>query len=182
MEVGGEGGVVCPPHPAGSRRSPGEGEGAFDAARQPLGADGFPEEPKLEAVDPPAALRGLIPRVVGDVVKFIGLEKVRGAGAVAALEETLGETAVTHTHTRGKTVCGVMWGRPTEKGKGAARPTEVSRRRKAEHCKPTANILWGFQATESALRERGVVVVVDTHNTASPPPAWGVPEALNWEF
>lgn len=76
--------------PAPSRRSPGEGEGPLDAARQPLGADGFPEEPKFEAIDPAAALRGFVPRVVGDIVKFIGLEEVRGAGAMAALEETLG--------------------------------------------------------------------------------------------
>lgn len=33
------------------------------------------------------------------------------------------------------------------------RPTEVSWRRRAEHCRPAARSLWGFQATESALGE-----------------------------
>lgn len=31
--------------------------------------------------------------------------------------------------------------------------TESSRSRKAEHCSPTVSILWGFQATESALQQ-----------------------------
>lgn len=103
----GGGGPVCVPP---LQRSPGVGEGPLDAARQPLGPGGFPEEPELEAVHPAAALQGLVPRVVGDVVKFIGLEEVRGAGTVAALEEALGETAVSPPS-------GVVWGRPTE-GKG----------------------------------------------------------------
>lgn len=34
---------------------------------------------------------------------------------------------------------------------GGGRPTEVSRRRRAEHCRPAERSLWGFQATESAL-------------------------------
>lgn len=37
-------------------------------------------------------------------------------------------------------------------GQGHGRPTVVSRRRRAEHCRPAVRSLWGFQATESALQ------------------------------
>lgn len=48
----------------------------------------------------------------------------------------------------------LVWGMLGEReDQGWAPPTEVSRSRRAEHCRPAPRSLWGFQATESALGE-----------------------------
>lgn len=48
-----------------------------------------PHQPELEYVDVSAALDGLVPRVIGDVVLLILLEQVAGTHLVASLEKAL---------------------------------------------------------------------------------------------
>lgn len=84
---------LCPPIPTpipSPRHPPGAGKGSLHTLGQALGACGFPEQPELEAVHAPAALQALVPGVVGHVIELIPLEEVRGSGAMAALQETLG--------------------------------------------------------------------------------------------
>lgn len=54
---------------------------------------GLPHEPELKDVDVSAALDGLVPRVVGDVVLLVLLEEVASAHGVTARQDSL------NTHT-----------------------------------------------------------------------------------
>lgn len=56
----------------------------------------FPHQPELESIRTPAALDGLVPSVVADIIELVLLEQVRGLGRVTLLQEALrGNTAKT---------------------------------------------------------------------------------------
>lgn len=67
---------------------PGHGEGSVHPLLQLSGSQSLPHEPELEGVRLPAALDGLVPCVVADIIELILLEEVGGLSRVAALEET----------------------------------------------------------------------------------------------
>lgn len=74
------------------RREPTAAAGSVIALTSHLG---LPHEPELKDVDVSAALDGLVPGVIGDVVLLVLLEEVTSAHGVAACQDALQTRAYT---------------------------------------------------------------------------------------
>lgn len=124
------------------------------AISKAIGADRFPHQPEFQAVNLAAALHRLISNIKLHIIEFILLEEVCGVGTVAIPQQVL-RTSRMIDYQRFFFLnidlyfeCQIM----------LAPRTMVSCSSRAEHWRPVASILCGFQATEFAL-------ITDTYPT-----------------